>query len=391
MATNGDADIVVEKLDHNCLDADGIEITPDDKTFFERQKTRLKEIEKKLEEETKRKKKDWEKEVERMKEEFLKLHPEDKVWGSDEVLNDPMVLRRKGSTEVLDRRKMRTLISDSPYSGCKYKLRFDVRDYDTTSIIVKVEKDKNRIIVKATKAEETESGKIIDRTYCRKIEKPPEVDADKVRCVLTNDDVLIVEAALPPHSLNFKSRKHSGSPSHSINSSHSMHSCTSSNRSRSPSGSPVTPLSSLKPNMPTFTGEPQARRMALLVEVGTEFKPPDVSVQVINSTRILIKIRNEDRTPDKVSKKKYVKEFEFAERIEPFSMRSGLNAEKGLLYIVALGRDHNKKTKEVAVKEMAEELNEKTTSCNVLDLAKFPPASNPQTPVKKDGSTTSLT
>jgi hypothetical protein len=50
----------------------------------------------------------------------------------------------------------------------------------------------------------------VEREYERKIEKPKEVDAAKLKSYLTTDGILIVEAPVPPKSLNLRKTNHSG-------------------------------------------------------------------------------------------------------------------------------------------------------------------------------------
>jgi len=174
----------------------------DTMSFDSRQASRLKDMERRVEQEMKRKKREWEREVERMREEFLELHPSDKVWGSDELLNDPLIAKRRGSTEVLNTRKMKTLFLDYPDTGRRYKLRFNVAGFEPKDVFVTTDGD--RIVVRATKSEEDESGATVQREYCRKIQKPKDVDPTKIKSYLTSDSILIVEAPLPPTSLNLR-------------------------------------------------------------------------------------------------------------------------------------------------------------------------------------------
>jgi len=66
--------------------------------------------------EKKRKQREWEREVQRMREEFLQLHAVDRQWGSDELIVDPLVSRRRGSTDTLDVRRMKTMYAPSATS-----------------------------------------------------------------------------------------------------------------------------------------------------------------------------------------------------------------------------------------------------------------------------------
>ncbi len=341
----------------------------DDVSFQDLQRRRLQEIEKRLQDEMRKKKKEWEKSVNQMRDEFLKLYPEDKNWGSEELLDDPLVYRRRGSTDVLDRRKMKTLFMDYPDSGRRFKLRFDVSQYDNDTIHVSTDSD--RITVKAKQKEMDEDGteKYID--FCRKIERPSEVDPDKLKSFMTNDGILIVEAQLPPNSINFRKQSHS-SPSHSS---------LASSRSRSPSNSPHTPgsskgdLSTPRPGIVTFGGAPNERRMNLLVEIGLMFKPRDITVQVVTTACIMVKAKREERTAERFHKSKFTKQYELSEKIEPYSLRAGLT-EDGKLIIGALGIEHeaiHKEGKKIAGRKLAEELQKSSTMCNVLDLHSFPP------------------
>ena len=328
-------------------------------TFHDVQKNRLKDIEKKLEEDTRKRRKDWEKEVDRMKHEFLLLYPCNKEWGSEEYIADPYVLRRRGSIDILDYKKMRTLIMEYPDGIRRYKLRFKVGDYDHDSIAVSVENE--CIVVRANKDEEDTDGKTFKREYCRKIDKPAEVDNSKIRSIITSDGVLIVECALPPHSLNI--RKISASPSHSSHSS---------SQSRSPSNSPRTSQPQPKVGLPQFWGDQKERRMVLMVEIGKQFKPREITIQVITTTRFQIKAKHEERTSERFSKCKYSREFELGEKIDTYSIRGGL-MDNGKLIVGALGKGYNPATKAEAGKEVLAEVQSHGLPCNVLDLSAFPP------------------
>lgn len=126
-----------------------------------------------------------------MREEFLRLYPLDRKWGSDELIVDPMVARRRGSTDILDVRRMKTIYSNSshdigsaaasgpgshhpPVTTCtgptdspekrRFRLRFDLMGFDPESIRVSV--DPERIVVRASKVEDK-----IRREYGRKVSR----------------------------------------------------------------------------------------------------------------------------------------------------------------------------------------------------------------------------
>ena len=133
------------------------------------------------------------------RDEFLRLYPSDMEWGSEEMLTDPLIARRCGSTDVLDENKMKTLYLDYPDAGRRYKIRFDVTGFDANSI--RVATDGDRIVVRASRSDEQ------GRQYCRKIQKPRGVDHTKFKSYLTADSILIIEAPAPYCSHSHKIRK----------------------------------------------------------------------------------------------------------------------------------------------------------------------------------------
>ncbi len=339
-------------------------------SFERRQDMQRTEIVRRIEKEKAKKTKDWDEKVETMRREMLDLYPNDKNWGSEELLTDPRVRKRRGSTDVLDRRRMKTMFMDYPDSGRRFKVRFDVGEYSPDS--VRVSCDKERIIVRATKL--LDDGD--NREFVRKIEKPKEVDHNKLKSYLTSDGILIIDCAI-----NLNLRKLSHSPSHSSHGSHASHA---SSRSLSPSSTPKAQGQS--PKTPQKLGAPifhdidsGKRRFSLIIDVGTAFAPKDVTVQVIKDNRIQVKGRREERTSDKFSKHKYNREFELPEKIESFTLRAGLS-EEGHLMVGAWAKGsargltkHEAGDRIAAALGIGNEEKDLHKVCNVLDLASFPP------------------
>lgn len=135
--------------------AHAVPIQHDNLTFDNRHVQRIKEMEKFVIDEAKKRKKDWEKDVERMKEEFLHLLPTSPSHkpassrhssgggGYTETIEPLMVEssqdlvdKRRGSLDVLDNKKMKTLFLEYPGSGMRYKLRFDISEFEAASVKV---------------------------------------------------------------------------------------------------------------------------------------------------------------------------------------------------------------------------------------------------------------
>jgi len=130
------------------------------------------------------------------REEFLRLYPSDKEWGSDEMLTDALIARRCGGTDVLNQHNMKTLYLDYPDAGRRYNIRFDMTGFDANSI--RVSTDSDRIVVQAERCDEQ------GRQHCRKIQKPRGVDHTKFKSYLTADYILIIEAPAPHCSHSHK-------------------------------------------------------------------------------------------------------------------------------------------------------------------------------------------
>jgi len=110
--------------------------------------------------------------------------------------------------------------------------------------------------------------------------------------------------------------------------------------------------------------------------------------QVIKENRLIVRGRHEERTSEMVSKNKYSKEFDLAERIDDQSVRGGVSAD-GRLFITAVVKgglihvgetssadDHDAAVVAVDDDEilLADARGAHLIHCNVLDLASFPPS-----------------
>ena len=275
-----------------------VPLTHDSLTFGARQEARLKEIEKKVDEELRKKRRDWNRDVARMREEVIQLLPVERSKDSDETTLEPFIARRRGSTDCLDVRKMRTLFLEYPDGGRRCKLRFDVSGFDENEIAVTT--DGERIIVRATTAPSDDGAR--RQMYVRKIEKPKEVDQTKLKSTLTTDGILVVEASVPPATLNL--RKMTGpssqSPATSSRSSANQNggggSSASLPRSKSSSraGSPAPPPPSICPRdmlgVPVIRELDGRRRLSLVVDLGTTFTPKEISIIIIKESRLQVRV-----------------------------------------------------------------------------------------------------
>ena len=393
-----------------------IPLIHDSLTFEGRQVRWLKELEKQVEADLKRKRRDWQREVERMREELLRLNPE--RAGSQELappgfaaaVGDPLVARRRGSTDVLDGKRMKTLYADHPDDGGRrFLVRFDLTGFEPDTI--RVSADNDRLCVRAARVEESPEHSsnwsttmaTATKEYSRKIERPRGIDPTAFKSSLSLDGILTVEASMTlPKTLNLQqqqqqqhqSKTAAAAPPSSVGVACPSYSSLISTSSPAPSP-PVTPSHHrCKLGVPTFHGGPGAdshqqqqqhengnqhfnppqhhhRRLNLVLDIGTSFQPRDVTVQVIKDNRIIVKARHDEQTSEKLSKSKYTKEFELTERVETFSVRCALAAD-GRLVVRAFTKGYERPASgQIVTEELGFAGDLKL--CNVLDLATFPP------------------
>lgn len=278
-----------------------VPLTHDDLTFGARQEVRLKEIEKKVDEELRKKRRDWHRDVARMREEVIQLLSVERSKDNDETTLEPFIARRRGSTDCLDVRKMRTLFLEYPDGGRRCKLRFDVSGFDEDDIAVTT--DGERIIVRATTTPTDDDGR--RHEFVRKIEKPKEVDHTKLKSTLTTDGVLVVEAPMHPVTLNLRKSTGPGSQSPASSSRSTANhngggggggSTASLPRSKSSSraGSPAPPPPSICPRellgVPVIRELDGRRRLSLVVDLGTTFTPKEITVFIIKESRLQVRV-----------------------------------------------------------------------------------------------------
>lgn len=200
-----------------------------------------------------------------------------------------------------------------------------------------------------------QSGKPQEVEFQRKIEKPKEVDHTKLKSFMTTDGILIIEAPLPPKTLVLR-RTTSNHPSPSklaqTGSNAAVAALGSSNISIRSGSLPPSPTNCSSPfrlekrGVPCFhddeDGEGNVRRkMNLVLDIGHAFGPKEITVLIIKDNLLRVKARHEERTPEKLSKNKFTKDYELSERIETYSLRAGFTND-GKVVVCALIKGHGK-------------------------------------------------
>lgn len=298
-------------------------------TFDDLQKNRLRQMERRIEAETRRRGRHLKKEIERMRQEFIELEAVD----GDGV--DPT--RTKAAAAAAE------AVTDRPdrlIGGRRFKVQFNMAGYSRKTIIVNADGEKIR--VSASRVVQLENGGSEERRFTRTVEKPSEVDQAKLRSFLTIDDILIVETASCDvgHVIHRSRSVESGCRLETTTC--QMSSSSSSNNSgggSSGGGGTASSSSTGKEKIGTavFRDEDGRRRMHLIVDIGTAFQANDIHVQVIKENKIQVKAKRERKSSELKSKHKFCKEFELSEKIEIRSLRGGLQND-GKLIVSAFGK-----------------------------------------------------
>lgn len=293
-------------------------------TFDDLQKNRLRQMERRIEADTRRRGRHLKKEIERMRQKFLELEAND------------------GGVVVDSTKTAAAAALDCPVDAGRrrFKVQFNMAGYSRKTIVVTTDGEKIRVA--ASRIVQLENGGSEERQYTRTVEKPPEVDQAKLRSYLTIDDVLIVEASssfdLGGHVIHRSRSAGSGSRLPTTTCQSSSSSSSSSNNSGGSYGGGGTASSGKeKIGAPVFRDEDGRRRMRLIVDIGTAFQANDIHVQVIKENKILVKAKREKKSLELKSKHKFCKEFELSEKLEIRSLRGALQND-GRLVVSAFGK-----------------------------------------------------
>ena len=93
------------------------------------------------------------------------------------------------------------------------------------------------------------------------------------------------------------------------------------------------------------------KHLLLVVQLGTEFDPRDVTVQANSTSSIKVKAKHTEVTKERYSKHKFHRDYELPEKIEQTSLRAGLRTD-GLLIIAALAKGESMMGNSISLKSL---------------------------------------
>ncbi|CAE1283433.1 unnamed protein product [Acanthosepion pharaonis] len=228
----------------------------------------------------------WEKEFEKMRNEFFTLAPTDTSTGDKFSKIDGF----------------RSLYEFDDQGNRKFKVRFDVSDFSPEEIQVKVQDNK---VVIYGKTEEKKGNSTFSREYSRQIDIPRDVDQDKITCVMSKDNILTVEGPLLP-------------PAQGKEATFLPIKCET-----------VPNLSHKSTVQNSIITEPDgARKLHLQVDIG-EYKPEEIVVKTMDR-KLIVTARHEEKMEGRTIHKEFNKEFELPETVDPMSVNAFLSEDVNL-------------------------------------------------------------
>lgn len=277
-----------------------VPVKRDEMNFHERQVKSWENTESRMD----RRQSDWDKEFDKMRNEFFTLKPVDRI---------------KNSPDRLD--ELKTIYETDPYGNQKFKVRFDVSEFRPEEIQVRTQDGK--ISVTAKHQEKSTTSKV-SKEYNRKLDIPNNVDEDKLQCVLSKDGILTVEGPLKSGHLvttNTYLPIQQGASQ------------------MSPQPTPHNQVVIAKPldvatpvKNPIITEPDGTRKLRLSVDVG-EFKPDEIVVKTAEK-KLIVHAEHEEKLSGRTLHKEFNKEYELPESVDQSSITAYIG-EEGKLFIEA--------------------------------------------------------
>lgn len=261
-----------------------------------------------LESKMENRKVEWNQDFDKMRDEFFRLKP-------------GMPEDRRASTIGLDKiGSLRTVYEEDTEGHQRFKVRFDVSEFRPDEIQVKVQD--NKVIVYA-KHEERNMQTTVSREYSRQVDIPPNVDQEKLQCLLSRDGILTVDGPVFTNQL-----------------------CL-------PQVLPIQTTTVVQQNTPErvlqlatpvknpiITEPDGTRKLRLTVDAG-EFKPEEIVVKTMEK-KLVVHAERVEKTAGKTLHKEFNKEYELPDSVDQTAITAYIGDE-GKLIVEAPIRDSPRK------------------------------------------------
>ncbi|KAK3103126.1 hypothetical protein FSP39_016686 [Pinctada imbricata] len=279
-----------------------VPVKRDEMTFQDRQEKSWGDMEMKME----KRRKEWDDEFEKIRNEFFTLKPSEKLGGT------------------VDKVDNLSTVYETEASGRRFKVRFDVSEFRPEEIQVKVQDNKLSV---AARHEEKNNKSSVSREYCRQVDIPDDVDQERLQCVLSKDGILTVDG--PVKGTLIIKRETMLPIQHGPLSPQP----TSFNQVAMISPTPARPLEVATPvKNPIITEPDGTRKLRLSVDVG-EFKPDEIVVKTAER-KLIVHAEHEEKLSGRTMHKEFNKEYELPESVDQSAITAYIG-EEGKLFVEA--------------------------------------------------------
>lgn len=239
-----------------------------------------------------KRKKEWNVDFDKMRDEFFTLKPD--------------IAERRASTIGLDKiGALRTVYETEADGQQRFKVRFDVSEFKPDEIQVKVQD--NKVIVYA-KHEERNNAQSVSREYSRQVDIPPNVDQERLQCVLSRDGILTVDGPVISNQLVATHQvlpiQQSVQPERTLQL--------------------ATPVKN-----PIITEPDGTRKLRLTVDTG-EFRPEEVVVKTMEK-KLVVHAEHVEKTAGKTLHKEFNKEYELPDSVDQSAITAYIGDEGKLI------------------------------------------------------------
>ncbi|XP_041367384.1 major egg antigen-like isoform X2 [Gigantopelta aegis] len=260
-----------------------IPIQRDDMNFQDRQLKLWGDMESRMEQ----RRKEWEHEFDRMRQDFFTLKPTEKA-----APLSPNKIQNVQSVFDMDSE-----------GRPRFKVRFEVSEFKPDEIQVKVQESK--IVVNA-KHEEKNDNYTVCREYSRQVDIPSNVNAEKLQCLLSKDGVLTIDGPVVDDIMS----KEIFLPI----------------KSTDTAMRPLGVATAVK--NPIVTLPDGSKKLQLQVDVG-EFNPDEIVVKTMER-KLIVHAEHEEKLANRTLHKEFNKEYDLPESVDPGSITAYIGEDKKL-------------------------------------------------------------
>src|SRR6218665_472836 len=241
--------------------------------------------------------KEWNVEVDRMRKDFFSSKPTD--------ARTPSPQKEPGKDDGKTVERLKSTVCDG---GNKFRVCFDVSSFQPDEIFVRTEEQK--LVVNARHEDKSEDGKrIVTREFNRLVDIPRNANPDSMRCTLTRDGQLQVEADLD--------RRRLSSPTTTTGSYHK-----------------ITPWAQPSPFVsPNTKTADESKMFTVSLNIGSDFEPEDLSVKTVDR-KLVVSARRQVSRPGNTSMSEFHREFDLPDLVDPTTVTVNMT-EEGCLLIEA--------------------------------------------------------